>query len=103
MRRERSKRELRCFCSRHPLLAIWGNDEHGKPYIHVKIYKQNRVYGEVVIYGGEVKITCRECLRWHRITFMGGVRLEETPPPAEANENAQPTLPQPRETDMVVT
>lgn len=84
MRRQRSKQELRCFCSRKPLLAVWGNEANGRPYVHVKIYKQNRVFGETVHYDGEVKIRCRECFRWHSITFVGESRsasIEETETP----------------------
>ena len=87
MRRDPSKNRLNCFCARKPLLAIWGNDEQGKPYIHIRIYKQGRIYGDVVIHGGEVKLCCRECLRWHRILFVGArtnsVELTETQAPAE--------------------
>lgn len=84
MRRQRSKQELRCFCSRKPLLAVWGNEANGRPYVHVKIYKQGRVFGETVHYDGEVKIRCRECFRWHSITFVGethAAQIEETETP----------------------
>ena len=64
MRREK---ELRCFCSRHPLLATYGIDKVGRLYVHVKIWKAKRVFGELVIEGGLVKMRCRECLRWHQI------------------------------------
>lgn len=64
--------DLRCFCTRKPLLAVYGRDDKGRIFLHVKIYKQGRIFGEVLIYGGETKIHCRECLRWHRITFDDG-------------------------------
>lgn len=57
-------RELRCFCTRRPLLGVIGQDAVGT-YLHIKVYKQGRIYGEVVAYAGPVKILCRECLRWH--------------------------------------
>ena len=44
-RREVSK-ELRCFCARKPLLATYGIDTDGKLYIHVKIWKAQRIFGE---------------------------------------------------------
>jgi hypothetical protein len=61
--------QLRCFCSRKPLLATYGLDEKGKVYVHVKIYKQARIYGELLITEGVVKVRCRECLRWHRVVI----------------------------------
>lgn len=86
------KHELRCFCSRAPLLAIYGVDARGRTYVHVKIYKQRRVYGEIVHYGGEVKIKCRECLRWNVIVFVSPQRdravLRESPTPPEVDSQA---------------
>lgn len=70
------------------MLAIWGNDEHGKPYVHIRIYKQGRIFGDVVVYGGEVKICCRECLRWQIITFVGersSAQLTQTGVPVEVD------------------
>ena len=66
MRREK---ELRCFCSRQPLLATYGIDGSGKLFVHVKIWKSRRIFGELIIEGGLVKIRCRECLRFHTIHF----------------------------------
>lgn len=63
----RREKELRCFCSREPLLATYGIDSKGKLFLHVKIWKARRIYGELVIEGGLVKIRCRDCLRWHTI------------------------------------
>lgn len=63
MRREK---ELRCFCRHKPLLATYGLDSDGKLYIHVKIWKARRIFGELII-EGNVKIRCRDCLRWHKI------------------------------------
>lgn len=84
---EQSKHPLRCFCSRQPLLAMYGLDKRGRLYVHVRVYKQNRIYAETVCYGGEIKIRCRECIRWHRIIFADTsqtkVVLEESDMPAE--------------------
>lgn len=74
--RRRTHNELRCFCARNPLLATYGLDEQSKVYIHVKIYKQGRIFGELVITGGAVKILCRECLRWHRIVIKSVGKAE---------------------------
>lgn len=67
MRREK---ELRCFCNRKPLLATYGVDSKGKLFLHVKIYKAKRIFGEFVIEGGIVKLRCRDCKRWHRVRVV---------------------------------
>jgi hypothetical protein len=47
--------------------------------VHVKIYKAKRIFGELVIEGGVVKIRCRECLRWHTIrVYQDQAVLQET-------------------------
>lgn len=60
------------------MLAVYGLDGDGKLYLHVKVYKQGRIYGEMVVTEGEVKIRCRECLRWHRVVFVLPNRAELT-------------------------
>jgi hypothetical protein len=78
------KQELRCFCSRQPMLAVYGIGLDGRPYIHVRIYKQRRVYGEMVFKGGELSLVCRECIRWHRITIRDErPAMAETAKPVE--------------------
>jgi hypothetical protein len=76
-------KELRCFCNRKPLLAVYGVDEKGKLYVHVRVYKQARLYGEVLVTDGTVKLRCRECLRWHTVVIVqpGKAKLEETVSP----------------------
>lgn len=64
-----SEHELRCFCRTTPLLATYGLDAKRKLFVHVKIWKQSRIYGELLFSGGVVKIRCRNCFRWHRIIF----------------------------------
>lgn len=63
------QQELRCFCTRTPLLAMCGIDKDKRLYVHVKVYKQNRIFAEIFHRGGVVELKCRECLRWHRITI----------------------------------
>lgn len=65
----RDQHGLYCFCARKPLLAVYGRDDEGRIFLHVKVFKQGRIFGEIIVYGGETKIHCRECLRWHRVTF----------------------------------
>lgn len=62
------------------MLATYGIDEHGKLYVHVKVYKQNRIFGEVFVTDGTVRLHCRECLRWHKVVMRqpGSAILEET-------------------------
>lgn len=91
-RRERSKQELRCFCRSEPMLAMYGIDEDGELYVHVRIYKQKRLYSESWHSGGVLKLRCRNCLRWHTVTFPGktSARLVESAPPVVAIENGAP-------------
>ena len=83
----RREKELRCFCRGEPLLATYGIDSKCKLFVHVKIYKQNRIYGELVFEGGIVKIRCRNCLRWHRVMFQeyAATLSEDQAPEAQAN------------------
>lgn len=75
----RREKELRCFCRMEPLLATYGIDSKGKLFVHVKIWKQRRIFGELVIEGGIVKIRCRDCLRWHTVNVIGDrASLQET-------------------------
>jgi hypothetical protein len=75
----RREKELRCFCNRQPLLATYGIDGKGNLFVHVKIWKARRIFGELVIEGGIVKIRCRECLRWHVIRIhQNHAVLQET-------------------------
>lgn len=63
---------LRCLCSREPLLATYGLDRDGEPYVHVKVYKQKRIYGNIVLTGGgTIRMQCRECFRWYRVVIVG--------------------------------
>jgi hypothetical protein len=76
-RRNKTSNALKCFCARKPLLAFYGVDEKGKIYIHVKVYKQDRIFGELWITGGTVKIRCRECLRIHTVVIKEGTSSVE--------------------------
>lgn len=93
--RGRTKNELRCFCSRAPLLATYGVDEKGKLYIHVRIFKQRRIYGEVIVQEGKVSLHCRECLRWHTVKIVQpntAVLVEDTDPKPTEPQSNQPIL-----------
>ncbi len=81
-REVRTQHELRCFCSRRPKLAMYGVDNDGNLYVHIKIYKQQLVCGEILA-RAEVEINCRECLRWHRVKFVrpAVAELQEVPTP----------------------
>lgn len=95
--RRLTKNELRCFCSRAPLLAMYGLNEQGRTYVHIKVYKQRRIYGESIHYGGEVRIKCRECLRWNVILFVSPdkdqavLRESATPPEVDGHGTVNPT------------
>lgn len=66
--RSSREKELRCFCNRNPLLATYGV-RRGKLFVHVKVYKQHRIFGEVFVEGGKVMLRCRECLRVHTVNI----------------------------------
>jgi hypothetical protein len=76
---------LRCICKGEPLLAKYGIDEHGKLYVHVRVFKQREVYAEVLVTGGTVRILCRYCLRWYTVKIRqpGFAALEESHTPEE--------------------
>lgn len=64
---------------------MYGVDEEGQLYVHVKIYKQARIYGEIICTGGTVRLRCRECLRWHRVRIL-------QPNRAELQEDSAPSM-----------
>jgi hypothetical protein len=69
----RREKELRFFCRSEPLLATYGLDHVGELFVRIKVYKQNRIFAQIVAKSGEVKIQCRNCLRWHRVVFRARV------------------------------
>lgn len=78
--------DLRCMCRRRPILAKYGRDSKGRPFVHVKIHKQRQVYGEMVFTEGVCRIRCRECLRWYTVKIRmtkEGVQVQEEPLPME--------------------
>lgn len=71
---------------------MYGVDERGQLYVHIKIYKQGNIYGEAYYTGGVVRIKCRNCFRWNRVVFVSQgpapqAELRETEPPVVAAEN----------------
>lgn len=73
-----SSRELRCSCSSTPLLARWGMAKDGTAFVHIKVYKQKRLYVEMVVTdGNEFRIRCRNCQRWHRVFVRGDLKLQD--------------------------
>lgn len=83
--------ELRCFCRRRPLLALCGRDtKTGEPFVHVKVFKQDRIFAEVVATEGTVSIRCRECLRWFRVKIVReklSIKEEALPESVELTRN----------------
>lgn len=83
MGRKRSYHELRCPCTHRPLLATYGVGEDGSLYVHVKVFKSGRIYGEIYVEDGTVRLHCRDCLRWHRVIIRqpnkAGLREEQAP------------------------
>ena len=81
----RTRHELRCVCRFRALLAYYGLDDEGKPYIHLKVYKKSMVFGEIVA-RGSVQIKCRQCLRWYTVNFVDKK--------VKVDESTQPDIPQ---------
>jgi hypothetical protein len=48
---------------------MYGVDRTGLLYVHVRVFKQDRIFGEIFATGGVVRICCRDCLRWHKVTI----------------------------------
>jgi hypothetical protein len=66
---------------------MYGVTEKDELYVHVKIYKQGRVYGETMHTGGTVLIRCRNCLRWNKVVIVKDrAKLEVSDPPVDAEE-----------------
>ncbi len=75
-----SERVLRCFCYGKCILGIVKFDNQNKPFVHIKIYKSNRIYGEVLLKFGDIRVRCRDCYRWHQIRIVKErAVLEEIP------------------------
>lgn len=77
--------DLRCTCSRRPLLARYGRDSKGHIYVHLKVFKGKRLYAESIFTGGNVRIKCRECLHWHNVIIRQSrdVVIQQSELPAE--------------------
>jgi len=71
---------LRCFCSTRPILAVVKKDSFNAPFVHIKSYKQRRIFTEIVFNKGEMRVRCRDCFRWHKIRILKEKAvLEELP------------------------
>jgi hypothetical protein len=69
--------DIRCVCSRKPLLAIGGRDsETGEPFVHLRAVKGDRIVAEMIATSGTVRLHCRECLRWATIEIQN-VRVDQ--------------------------
>jgi hypothetical protein len=52
----------------------------GKIKYNVRVYKGNRLYGEVYIESGTAQVRCRECMRLHTIRFVKEQPVIESAP-----------------------
>ena len=59
--------QIRCICAVHPILAIARVSSTGTRFVHIRIYKQKKIYGEIVVESGLVRIRCRSCGRWYSL------------------------------------
>jgi hypothetical protein len=72
------------------LLAMYGLDDKGRVYLHVKVFKNRKVYGEILALSGEIELRCRECFRWYRVVIKPNQKphLVETPEPEPMPQEA---------------
>ncbi len=88
-----AKGEIRCFCSRSPLLGIYAIDRDSRPFVHIKVWKQGRLYAEIVVKDeAELSLKCRECFRWYRIFIKPNRQPQITEILQPEVENANPPL-----------
>lgn len=89
-----AKGEIRCFCSQAPLLGIFGVNSSGEPFIHIKVWKQKRLYTEFVVTGKSTKtsIKCRNCYRWYNIFITDNNTAQMTETQAVEVQNADRPL-----------
>lgn len=79
MKEVQSSLDIRCFCSRSPLLAKWGRTSDDRTFVHIKVYKQKRLYAEVVVESGnKIRVRCRNCFRWTTINVKKKPEAEVT-------------------------
>ena len=91
--KRQTQNEIRCFCRQRPLLAIFGLNDKNKPYVHVKVFKNRRIFGEILVTRGDIQLRCRECMRWYRIVITDGKpQLVETPEPETFSDEASPGM-----------
>lgn len=65
--------QVRCFCTERPLLAVVSIDERTRePIVHIKSWKGKRLYFEIVVVSGVVRVRCRSCLKWMTIKMNRG-------------------------------
>lgn len=55
---------VRCSCYRRTVLAIAGVSDTGELFLHIKAWKGQKIYAEVVVTQGIARIHCRDCGRW---------------------------------------
>lgn len=68
--------ELRCECSRRPLLGKVGIHE-GSPFLWVRHVKASKTIVDMKVFGGPVQIECRECRRVWTISLRHPVTLTQ--------------------------
>lgn len=87
---ELSSKDYRCTCRSHRRLASYGIDTDKKIFIHVKVYKGDRIHGEVVIKDrATVRLRCPACSRWHVLHISDDVK----PPVMEVDRSVTHTYP----------
>lgn len=74
---------IHCKCDCETKLAEYGVNSDGKLFVHLKVFKQGRVFGEMIATSGVVHLRCRDCARWTLIRIHHDVRYAQVAPPME--------------------
>ena len=72
---------IHCECDYETKLAEYGIDGNGKLFVHLKVFKQGRVFGEMVATSGMVHLRCRDCGRWTKIRIHDDVKYAPSADP----------------------
>lgn len=81
--------EIRCECSARPILGIF-RVEDSYWVFHIKVHKQKRLYAELMVEEGVIRLRCRACERWFRLTVKREKNLKSPPIPEDSSTRPLP-------------
>jgi hypothetical protein len=62
------------------------------PYwvFHIKVYRQKQIYAELLIDEGKLRLRCRACERWFKLTIKREKNLKSPPIPEDSSTRPLP-------------